>query len=135
MQLEAQLEAAAGDAHEARAALAAAQEPAEAAAARAAAAEEAAAEAAAALSSAHGKCAEIGRSQEEMDAQHRDMERAVAAASAQLGVQDAEVSRLMAALAEAQDRAARAEQVRTYLSSHLPCPLYSPICSPYIAPI
>ena len=51
--------------------------------------------------------------QEEMDAQHREMERAVAAASAQLGVKDAEVSRLMAALAEAQDRAARAEQVES----------------------
>jgi hypothetical protein len=92
------------EASEARAAQAAAE-------ARMGVAEGALAEAQAALAGARGRCEQIGATQEELDHQHKEMERGVAAVSAQLGVKEGEISRLMGINAELGERAARAEQV------------------------
>lgn len=130
--LEGQLEGAVGEANDAKAAQTAAEgrtvaaeeraavatqqaevaeQRADVAEERADAAEGALAEAQTALAGAHGKCEQIGRSQEELDLQHKESERSVAAVSAQLGVKEGEISRLMALNTELNERAARAEQV------------------------
>jgi ribosome-binding protein aMBF1 (putative translation factor) len=52
-----------------------------------------------------------GMSQEGLEAAKKEMERSVSSINSQLGIKEAEISRLMAVTLELNDRASRAEQV------------------------
>jgi hypothetical protein len=52
-----------------------------------------------------------GMSQEGLEAAKKEMERSVSSINSQLGIKEAEISRLMALTLELNDRASRAEQV------------------------